>query len=128
MDLRTIGSLREMAKAYIEAGGKRSNAKDFFNVVNMPLLQRDDDEFVLDIIFIPELHLNLGIVNKAIAELNVLWDKLLTEWLKSNGIIQGYQKIGDLNGPGIQKFLDRLPRLKAALPVNLHHFIGNVQL
>ena len=92
----------------------------------MPLLQRDDDEFILDIIFIPELHLNLGIVNKAIAELNGKWDNSLTPWLKSNGIIQGFQKIGDLNGPGVDKFLDRLPRLKTAIPSNLHFFIGNI--
>ena len=58
--LRTLGRIRELSKAYKEAGCPKTKACDYFNAINEPLFDGDDDTTILEIIPPPELHLMLG--------------------------------------------------------------------
>ena len=62
-DLRTLGDLRRLAAQFnSEQGGSgdKKNAKKFFNVIHEPLLDGADDELILDVCILDELHLLLG--------------------------------------------------------------------
>ena len=62
-ELRTLGHLRRLAKEFnSEDGGSgdKKYAKEFFNVINDPLLDGDDDTLILDVCILDELHLLLG--------------------------------------------------------------------
>ena len=53
----------------------------------------------------------------------VLEDDKLLKWMRSNGILQAHQNIGDMNGPKCSEFLEKLPKLKQFLPQDLVHYI-----
>ena len=59
--LRTLGRLRQKSKEFQESGGDKKNAKDYCNVIYEPLLNGDDEDLVIEVLSIPELHLLLGI-------------------------------------------------------------------
>ena len=58
--LRTLGRIRELSKAYKEAGSPKTKASAYKNAINEPLFDGDDDTTILEIIPPPELHLMLG--------------------------------------------------------------------
>jgi len=62
--LRTLGRLRKLAQDFEDSGGDKKDAQDYLNVIFSPLIEGADEEFILDILPIPELHLLIGIVNK----------------------------------------------------------------
>ena len=51
------------------------SAAKFKNCVNEPLVAGENHELIIDIIYIPELHIHLGIVNRLVRELNDRWEK-----------------------------------------------------
>ena len=59
--LRTLGKLRKESKAFQESGSDKKDAKFYFNVIYAPLFNGDDEEKIIDILAIPELHLLIGI-------------------------------------------------------------------
>ena len=58
---RTLGRIRELCQMFNENGKKLKDAQEYFNAINMPLFCGDDDDLILDILSIPELHLHIGI-------------------------------------------------------------------
>ena len=58
-----------------ECPNAKSAAK-FMNCVNDPLIDGKGYEYIIDIIYIPELHIHLGIVNRLVQELNTRWAKI----------------------------------------------------
>ena len=63
-DLMTVGDLRENREAYVAAGQKKVDASKFKNVVNEPLIVAPDDDLLIDLIGVPELHTMTGIATK----------------------------------------------------------------
>ena len=70
-DLMTIGDLQTNYEEYIEAGAKKSDASNYLNIVNKPLVVGNPDELLMDKIGIPELH-----VLTALVFLENVWTKL----------------------------------------------------
>ena len=62
-DLRTFGRLVECNEQYTKAGSKERDMKKFFNVVNPPLINAEEDQVVGDVVPPPELHLLMGATN-----------------------------------------------------------------
>ena len=61
--LRTLGQLRKLQEQFNSEEGGRGDKKyamEFFNVINMPIIDGDDDEYVLNVLLLDELHLLLG--------------------------------------------------------------------
>ena len=118
-DLRTFGFNREQARKF--QANKKTAAKDCFNVVNEPVLDAEDDDYILDVIFISSLHINLGLVFKILQELDDELVKIghhgwVLDWLKKNSILgERDANLNDLNGPATTKFLKKLPQLRADL-------------
>ena len=67
--LRTLGSLRKNVAVFQQNGSKEKNAKDYFNVVNTPLLDGPDDLKILNLFVPPEFHINIGVTSKLTQEL-----------------------------------------------------------
>ena len=90
-------------------------------MVNEPVLDAEDDDYILDVIFISSLHINLGLVFKILQELDDELVKIghhgwVLDWLKKNSILgERDANLNDLNGPATTKFLKKLPQLRADL-------------
>ena len=69
-----IDNFRNNAKKW--KASKAKSAAQFKNCVNEPLIDGEDHEFIIDIIYIPELHIHLGITNRLVRELNNRWESL----------------------------------------------------
>lgn len=68
--VRTLGSLRKLYEEFQNSGGKKKDAKDYCNVINLPLFEGDDELSVIEILAIPELHLLIGIGKNMLAAQN----------------------------------------------------------
>lgn len=121
--LRTLGKLEEDATNFQMA--RRPKAKDFNNTVKLPLIKGSPNAYILDIVLIPGLHINLGITNKVIEVISMEWKEGdLLNLLKDLGVIHSKKKRpNECNGPEADKLVSRIPRLRDALPANLHHYL-----
>ena len=80
---RTFASICKLFWSYFDAQVDKSKAKDYGNVVHLPLISiQDDTTPVLHIVPPPELHLMLGPVN-------TLLDKMSKVWLGSEEWLNG---------------------------------------
>ena len=65
--------LKASYAGWLEAGSVLKKANQFFNVTNFPLLIGDDNDFVIDLVPPPELHLLLR-------PFNTIWNNLSEKW------------------------------------------------
>ena len=63
-NLLTLGHLVKQHEGYVAAGSKKKTQAKFQNCVKPNLLAGDPDILVMNILFPPELHLLIGIVDK----------------------------------------------------------------
>lgn len=65
LTLKTYGDLKSDHQKFISIGQKKAlaKAKDCHSTINLPLLEENDNVFVLDKCIIPELHILQGFVN-----------------------------------------------------------------
>ena len=121
-NLRTLGKIRENAKAYQEAAAKHkgknklSSAK-YLNCENQPLCNRDDSTTVLKVIPPMELHCHLGATNKLYDELdNSLLkagaSKTAKDWSNLVGVSRPKMHGGEFNGDQCSSLLNRLDWIK----------------
>jgi len=115
-NLRTLGSLDYWYERYsTENNCKKSNMKDFMNVIKPRLLYTEDDPNTLlqTLVPPPELHLMIGVVSSLGNLLMDLWPGFDT-WLKLQGVLQrGYQGRGWVwDGNNSNKILKNLGKLE----------------
>ena len=133
--LRTLGMLKQHAAAFAKHLEKvraknphlteekqlkkaKTDAKDFFNVINPPLLNGSDNDLVLLLLPPPEFHIFEGCVNKIVTVLNDVWSQLASVedrffiWLEKNQIYRLKYKGEGLNGPACSKLLEKLTLLE----------------
>ena len=97
-------------------------AKNFCNVVSLPLLgQSEPDKPLLQILVPGALHLKLGVVNDALEELARRWDGL-EDWLRSKGILYVPYHGMVLEGNECSKVVNDLEDLENHLPLHLKPF------
>ena len=73
-------NFRDNARRYhaaIAAGGpaRVKKAANFKNCVHDPLIKGAGHEKIIDLIYIPELHIHIGITNRLVRELNSRWEE-----------------------------------------------------
>ena len=117
-DLRTFGRLVECNEQYTKAGSRERDMKKFFNVVNPPLINAEEDQVVGDVVPSPELHLLMGATNHKLELIRKylstkkLEDKLW-EWCNSKGVTRrGYNGRNKLDGNNSDRFLKHCGELK----------------
>ena len=114
---RTIRRIREMHDAWVSPLGGKGNPNNlhkYEGCEHYPALPgRGLDEEILDIIAPGELHLVLGIVNKVLTEIRVVWKARLDAWFESLSLDKaGYQfETTDFNGSNCLKVLDNVDSL-----------------
>lgn len=79
---RTFGSCINNYNAWQKTGRKQTKAKDYENCINLPVLEGDDEDEVIDYIPPPELHLLTGIVNKLYDHMLVEFEEDTIKWTK----------------------------------------------
>ena len=115
--LLTLGELRAMRAAYLNAGEPHKDAKEFLNVINDILLDGPDDCLVIDIINLPELHIMLGVVGKTLPILDkTLGKDKVNNFLKTLCITREdyHGRSSPLNGNDSKKFLANIEKLELA--------------
>ena len=94
-ELRTLGMLKKHAaefahhfeqvkarcpfktdKQNLETAKK--DAKNYYNVINPPLIDGNDEDLILDLLPIPEYHVFEGCVNNIVKVLNEVWSQLVS--------------------------------------------------
>lgn len=113
-NLLTLGKLAELHESYVAAGSNRKDQAKFQNCVNSNLLAGDPDTLVMNILFPPELHLIIGIVDKHLDGLEKVLGKCwVDKFLKTVHIVRkSYQGAHALEGNQSSMFLKKLPQLE----------------
>ena len=127
-NFRTIEHLKENAQKFM-AQTPKIKSKECFNVVNPPLFYAQDDEYVLDLIFIPSLHVLLGVCFKIMSGIGdelgqgLIGQNKIVALLIKIKVLQDGDQLSDMNGPACNKLLDRLDLLRENLPTDLHKYV-----
>ena len=119
----TIGSLWSAYNLWVTNGADMSQAKEYGNVTNKPLLTGDDDKLIRDIFHIPELHILTGVVGKIVKALEGKAFKtphegkdFMNSWLKKEVIRRCvYQGSASFEGNQAEKLLKKVDSLEEAV-------------
>ena len=71
--LRTFGTIGQLFWDWYDAGGDKSVAKRYGNVVHLPVMTCDPDTRIIDVFPPPELHLLIGPVTLLYKGLQKVW-------------------------------------------------------
>ena len=88
------------------------NAKNFGNIIHLPILKGDDNDRVIDILPPPELHLLLGPVNTLFKAMEREWTDALT-WADSCHVSREALHGGQFNGNSCHALLNKLDLLRS---------------
>ena len=122
-ELRTLGGIKEQVKNYEKAPKSKKIAKNFYNCVNAPIIVGDDDDRIIDILPLAELHLVLGITNTLLFKANALEGfDLVIKWANNLNCYQ--EKFGSkqFNGERCVTLLNNMESLIKVLPRKLKFF------
>lgn len=121
-DLRTLANIREKFWAWHESGSDIKHAKEYGNVVHLPLLNGDPDDKVITLLPPPELHLLTGPVN-------TIFNSLMKEWPAAIGwavkchvqrdAIHG----GSFNGNSCNELLSKIDLLRSMAPLRCLKYV-----
>ena len=116
-NLLTLGDLVQLHEGYVAAGSNKKKQADFQNCVNPNLLAGDPDTPVITMLYPPELHLIIGIVDKHLKGLEAVFGKCwIDNYLKEVHIVRkSYQGAHALEGNQSSMFLKKLPQLEQAI-------------
>ena len=116
-DLLTLGDLVRLHEGYVAVGRNKKKQIDYQNCVNPNLLAGDPNTTVIKMIFPPELHLMIGVVDKHLQGLEAVLGKCWVDrFLKDENIVRkSYQGQHSLEGNQSSKFLKKLPHLEQAI-------------
>ena len=92
-DLLTLGDLVRLHEGYVAVGRNKKKQIDYQNCVNPNLLAGDPNTTVIKMIFPPELHLMIGVVDKHLQGLEAVLGKCWVDrFLKDENIVRKNRK------------------------------------
>ena len=110
---RTLKSLNQSYRAYVDNGCIIKNAAKYGNVVNKPLFCDNEDTAIMDIIPPMELHLFLGPVNLLFSYITAILGKdVFKDFLISNNIVRKAYNGGGFEGNQCSKLLDLVDHIE----------------
>lgn len=113
--LRTLGSIRTLYWAFLDSKKDISKAKNYGNVIHMPVFKNPDDISVLQVIPPPELHLLLGAVNSLFNDLLKIWPEAI-KWADSIHVVREAMHGGSFTGNSCCKLLNNVSKLESLAP------------
>ena len=121
--LRTLENIICNYKNWKKNGSKPSEARNFKNCVNSPLLQRNaSTDCIIDLIPPPELHLLIGCFNHLFREMQKKWP-MADEWPKRVGVVQCGYHGGEFTGGHCNKLLKNVDVLAQFCPLHILPFV-----
>lgn len=72
-DLRTFQGIRKNNQAWLDAGGKKIDVKNFMNCTKQPMNFFPKYGKVIDYLLLPSLHIKMGVVNKLTTEVEAVF-------------------------------------------------------
>ena len=125
--LSTIGSLHDWYNLFMENGAEWKHSKDYKNVTNPPLITGEDDTLMLDILFLPELHIMTGVTEKILKAMEKLCfsclqdgDNFLDDFFKRYDIKKTVYRGGmSFEGNQARKVLKSVDKLERDIQNNL---------
>ena len=118
---RTLASICKLFGGYFDARVDKSKAKDYGNVVHLPLINiQDDTTSVLHVV--PELHLMLGHANTLFDEMSKVWPAS-GEWLHGCYVKKSEYHGGQFEGNDCKKLLKKIELLQELCPHEHHQFV-----
>ena len=108
--------------AYFSAKATKENAKEYGNVIHLPVMDNvDPSTSVLEVVPPPELHLMLGPVTHLYKELNKVWPGS-EKWLNACFVKMNDYHGGSFDGNDCVRLLRNLKSLKELCPSKFSGF------
>lgn len=108
---RTLGSIRQMFWKWHGSGEEMAEAKNFGNVVHLPIPKQSDDTALLNLIPPPELHLLIGPMTTLLDALKSIWPEV-DEWANRCNVERQAYHGGVLNGNSCLRLLKNVHLLE----------------
>ena len=116
-NLLTLGDLSDNHEKYIASGSNKKRQSDYQNCINPSLLAGESSSKIISILYPPELHLMIGVVDKHLQGLEKVFGvPWVDNFLKNSYIVRmAYQGGHSLEGNQSAMFLEKLPVLELAI-------------
>lgn len=121
---RSTKTIQESFFRFRDSGKKRGMAKDFANVIHLPIVKGQDDEAPV-VLFVPppELHLLIGPVNAMYKGLLAVWPGV-SQWLKACNVEREALHGGSFTGNSSRILLQKVDVLAAIGPLQVLPYIA----
>ena len=120
---RTVKSIVESATNYKNNNCKRSEAKNFHNCVELPLISGDSFQEIGDFIVPPELHIMQGVVKHLYDSMCKEWNGA-SNWLDQIGIQPQKYHSGSFLGNHCHTMLQNVDKLRAIAPIHILKYVA----
>ena len=119
---RTLGSIRKNANDFIKSNAKRSDAKEYYSCIELPLLPGDDHTEIGEFIVPPELHIMQGVVKHIYDNMLKEWSGAST-WLEHIGIKHQNYHSGAFLGNHCHIMLQNVDKLRSIAPITCLKYV-----
>ncbi|CAL4120384.1 unnamed protein product, partial [Meganyctiphanes norvegica] len=120
---RTISSIGKNATDFKISNSRRSEAKNFFSCVELPLIPGNPDIKISDIIVPPELHIMQGVVKHMYDNMCKEWSGA-TEWLNLLGLEPQKYHSGTFLGNHCHSMLQNVDKLRRISPLHILKYVA----
>ena len=122
-ELRTFGSNIRNYEEWIRKGGHKKKAKKHFNCTQLPLIQCNDTDLVMDKLPPPELHIFTGIFNHMYDEMlaNDELHDYVEKWAKKVGVTRRFCPGHAFVGNHCKRLLNKVDLLLSTNPPRSVH-------
>lgn len=124
-NLRSIKNITENYNQWLNSGGNRKLARNYKCCISPPIFIADKNNYILDILAPPELHLLLGIVNGLFTHMSNKFEATALKWAKICNVERQvmYGGDGSFNGNDCGKLLNKLDILRNLCPLECLKFV-----
>ena len=120
---RTVGSIVEQNRKYIESGDSRLQLQKYENSENVPLIsndfENDKHKEIIDVCPPPGLHIMLGIVNQHVKILEKEIPEMVNEWVTYSNAPRGQYQGGVFEGNGCHSLVNNVEFLEMLVQKDL---------
>ena len=121
---RTLKSLTDAFWDWYTSDGERTSAaKQYGNVVHIPLLQGDLDDLIINLLPPPELHLLIGPFNTIFKSMESNFPEIAAAWTKHCCVEKEAFHGGHFNGNSSKRLLNKLDFLRSISPIGCLKYI-----
>lgn len=125
---RTLQSLTNAFWKWYSSDGEKKSAKDYGNVIHIPLLKGNPDDSITDILPPPELHLFIGPFNTIYKAMEQEFSNEAAAWAKHCSVERESFHGGHFNGNSCRRLLKTLDYLRSICPIGCLKYVKCLEL